>query len=109
MRAIVTLGKNLGVRVITEGIETQRQHATLRELGCPSGQGYWLSPPLDAGAVDSLVASGTLTCAMARRQATGPSPAPSPAPTVFDVNRTQRFASPIRASHGGLRPQAGPV
>ncbi|MHB1047263.1 MAG: putative bifunctional diguanylate cyclase/phosphodiesterase [Thermoanaerobaculia bacterium] len=109
VRAIVTLGKNLGMRVITEGIETERQHATLRDLGCPSGQGYWLSPPLDADAADSLVAGGTLTCAMARRHATGPAPAPGPAPAVFDVNRTQRFAFSTRASHGEYRQQVGPA
>jgi EAL domain-containing protein (putative c-di-GMP-specific phosphodiesterase class I) len=109
VRAIVTLGKNLGVKVITEGIETERQHATLRDLGCPSGQGYWLSPPLDADAVNSLVASGSLTCAMARLYARGPAPAPSPAPSVFDPNRTQRFASGARASPGGLRQQIGPA
>ena len=33
--------------VIAEGIETENQLARLCELGCPSGQGYFFSKPLD--------------------------------------------------------------
>ena len=40
VRTIVQLGKNLGVIVIAEGVETTSQQACLRDLGCAWGQGY---------------------------------------------------------------------
>ncbi|HLI01000.1 MAG TPA: EAL domain-containing protein [Acidimicrobiales bacterium] len=47
-RAIVAtllgLGRSLGMDVIAEGIETVAQLRTLRQLGCPLGQGNLLSP-----------------------------------------------------------------
>ena len=45
--AIVGLGKSLGVPTIAEGVETERDAAFLREIGCPVAQGFLL---FDAGA-----------------------------------------------------------
>ncbi len=39
-RLIVELGRDLGVEVLAEGIETDGQLALLRELGCTLGQGF---------------------------------------------------------------------
>ncbi len=39
-RLIVELGRDLGVEVLAEGIETEGQLAVLRELGCAWGQGW---------------------------------------------------------------------
>src|SRR2546425_4766639 len=39
-RAIITLGRSLGLQVVAEGIEDVGQLAALRELGCGLGQGY---------------------------------------------------------------------
>jgi EAL domain-containing protein (putative c-di-GMP-specific phosphodiesterase class I) len=46
VRAAIELGKALGVNVIAEGIETRAQLDTLRELGCPLGQGFLFARPL---------------------------------------------------------------
>jgi diguanylate cyclase (GGDEF)-like protein len=46
VRAAVELGQALGMHVIAEGIETEAQLATLRELGCQRGQGFLFSEPL---------------------------------------------------------------
>ncbi len=46
VHAVVTLARNLGLRVVAEGIETQAQFEYLRELRCESGQGYYLSSPM---------------------------------------------------------------
>jgi diguanylate cyclase (GGDEF)-like protein len=54
VRAAVELGQALGMNVIAEGIETEDQLTTLRELGCRLGQGFLFSKPLrapDAAAV----------------------------------------------------------
>ncbi|HMT07216.1 MAG TPA: EAL domain-containing protein [Pyrinomonadaceae bacterium] len=46
VEAIVELAKNLGLKVIAEGIETKGQLERLRELGCEGGQGYLLARPM---------------------------------------------------------------
>ncbi len=45
LRAICSLGRSLGMHVVAEGIETQRQLETLRLLGCDYGQGFLFSKP----------------------------------------------------------------
>lgn len=44
--AIITMTKNLGLKVIAEGIETKEQLNFLMILGCTEGQGYYFSPPV---------------------------------------------------------------
>lgn len=44
--AIITLARNLGLRVIAEGIETEAQLAVLKRLGCEGGQGYLFAQPM---------------------------------------------------------------
>jgi diguanylate cyclase (GGDEF)-like protein len=46
VKSMITLGKNLGIDVIAEGIETAMQAEMLLEFGCPKGQGFFLSKPL---------------------------------------------------------------
>ncbi len=46
VRAIVTLARNLGLKVIAEGIETGAQLQKLKELGCDGGQGYLFAAPM---------------------------------------------------------------
>jgi diguanylate cyclase (GGDEF)-like protein len=52
VRTIVTMGLNLNLKVIAEGIETDEEHRLVRELGCTHGQGYLFSRPLPAGELD---------------------------------------------------------
>ncbi len=44
--AVLDLARQLEVRTIAEGIETEAQDAVLRELGCRYGQGYLYSRPV---------------------------------------------------------------
>ena len=48
MTAIISLGRALGLRVVAEGVETERQLAELRRLGCDRGQGYMFARPRPA-------------------------------------------------------------
>jgi EAL domain-containing protein (putative c-di-GMP-specific phosphodiesterase class I) len=48
--AIVALGQALGLRIVAEGVETDRQQDFLTRLGCDSLQGYLLGHPLPAQA-----------------------------------------------------------
>ncbi|GAB4237160.1 MAG: hypothetical protein Kow0049_22730 [Stanieria sp.] len=57
IRAIVNLARNLGMDVISEGIETVNQLAQLKVLKCQYGQGYFFSKPLDSKAIEALITS----------------------------------------------------
>ncbi|MEV0457203.1 putative bifunctional diguanylate cyclase/phosphodiesterase [Catellatospora methionotrophica] len=48
VQAVVDLGRQLGLRVVAEGVETADQRIALRRLGCDAGQGFYFSHPLPA-------------------------------------------------------------
>jgi diguanylate cyclase (GGDEF)-like protein/PAS domain S-box-containing protein len=58
VRAIVTLARNLGLRVIAEGVETDAQLSVLRDLGCESGQGFLFAAPMTFESLREFVAGG---------------------------------------------------
>ena len=51
-RAIVAMGRDLGLRVAAEGVENSGQAEYLRALGCDELQGYLLGEPAPARAVE---------------------------------------------------------
>jgi diguanylate cyclase (GGDEF)-like protein/PAS domain S-box-containing protein len=58
VKTIIQLGKNLGLEVTAEGIETEGQSLTLQALGCERGQGFYLGRPLPG--VERLSDASTL-------------------------------------------------
>ncbi|HEY3437786.1 MAG TPA: EAL domain-containing protein [Actinotalea sp.] len=48
VRSTIALARDLGLRVIAEGIEDAPTAAALREMGCGIGQGYHLGRPMSA-------------------------------------------------------------
>jgi diguanylate cyclase (GGDEF)-like protein len=52
--SIVHLGHALGLTVVAEGVESQAQLDQVRKLGCDLAQGFHLSPPLPADALNRL-------------------------------------------------------
>ncbi len=48
---VIQLGRNLGLSVIAEGVEDERQAHILRSLGCPLAQGFLFSRPLSPEAL----------------------------------------------------------
>ncbi|WP_168710032.1 EAL domain-containing protein [Massilia sp. Mn16-1_5] len=44
--SMIAMAHALGMRVVAEGVENQRQMQLLRTLGCDEGQGYYFSRPL---------------------------------------------------------------
>jgi diguanylate cyclase (GGDEF)-like protein len=48
VRSTIDLGRNLGLQVVAEGVETQAVWDQLADLGCDVAQGYFLSRPLPA-------------------------------------------------------------
>jgi EAL domain-containing protein (putative c-di-GMP-specific phosphodiesterase class I) len=57
VQAIIDLGHGLGHKVVAEGIEDEASFLALRELGCDTGQGFWLGRPLPAEDLTALVDS----------------------------------------------------
>ena len=54
--AVIGLGRSLGMATTAEGIETEAQLDMVRSQGCTEVQGFLLSPPLPASAIDRLFA-----------------------------------------------------
>ena len=48
VRATVDLGRNLGLRVVAEGVEDLATFDRLAEFGCDEAQGFYISHPLSA-------------------------------------------------------------
>jgi diguanylate cyclase (GGDEF)-like protein len=49
VRSTIDMAHGLGLRVVAEGIENVESWTLLREWGCESGQGFFLSRPVAAG------------------------------------------------------------
>jgi diguanylate cyclase (GGDEF)-like protein len=60
---VIQLGRNLGLSVVAEGVEDERQAHILRTLGCPLAQGFLYSRPLSPEALQEWLAKQALTAA----------------------------------------------
>jgi diguanylate cyclase (GGDEF)-like protein/PAS domain S-box-containing protein len=57
VRTIIALGRNLGLKVVAEGVETAEQLQFLREHACDEVQGYFFSRPIAAQTFENLLRS----------------------------------------------------
>ncbi|MBI4502501.1 MAG: EAL domain-containing protein [Gemmatimonadetes bacterium] len=55
VQAIITLARDLGIRVVAEGVETTQQSDQLITLRCEDAQGYLYSQPVDAEEAAALL------------------------------------------------------
>lgn len=56
---MIQLAGSLDIDVIAEGVETGEQAAFLRVAGCPYGQGYYFSRPVQADVIEDMLAKMT--------------------------------------------------
>ena len=57
VQAIVTLARNLNMKVTVEGVETEEQLAQILTFECDYAQGYYFAKPVDARAAGALITS----------------------------------------------------
>jgi diguanylate cyclase (GGDEF)-like protein len=50
VRATIELGRNLGLRVVAEGVQDRETFDRLGDFGCDEAQGFYISKPLDRDA-----------------------------------------------------------
>lgn len=55
VRAVINLGRSLGIKIVAEGIETEEQARRLVDLECDFGQGFLFSRAVPASRVPALV------------------------------------------------------
>jgi diguanylate cyclase (GGDEF)-like protein/PAS domain S-box-containing protein len=61
VRTIIQMGRNLGVRVVAEGVETAAEADVLMQLKCILGQGFLYHHPLPAAEASALLAAQART------------------------------------------------
>jgi diguanylate cyclase (GGDEF)-like protein/PAS domain S-box-containing protein len=59
LRTILMLARNLGLDVVAEGVESDAQLSTLRDMACGFGQGFLFSGPVSPEQVSALFNEGT--------------------------------------------------
>jgi diguanylate cyclase (GGDEF)-like protein len=58
VKAVISMARNLGLRVVAEGVENMDQLEFLRAQACDEAQGYFFSRPVDPDAFAELLRSG---------------------------------------------------
>jgi EAL domain-containing protein (putative c-di-GMP-specific phosphodiesterase class I) len=56
VRSTIDLGRNLGLDIVAEGVESQESWEALREHGCTLAQGYFIGKPMPAEELVGLIA-----------------------------------------------------
>jgi len=55
VKAIVAMGKSLGVELIAEGVETESEYETMKGLGCDMYQGYLMLKPNSEKNIEAFI------------------------------------------------------
>ena len=75
--AVIRLAHALGLRVVAEGVETERQRDILQTLGCDEFQGYLFARPMDAEHLALWATGEESTRLFVEKRAVSREPAPS--------------------------------
>jgi diguanylate cyclase (GGDEF)-like protein/PAS domain S-box-containing protein len=60
IRTIILLAHAIGLKVVAEGVETEKQAQVLQVLGCDLAQGYFFGRPENANSVETLLVTSSL-------------------------------------------------
>jgi len=61
VRAVMSMGKSLHMRVVAEGVESGAQAGILRGLQCDELQGFYFAKPMPGDAVAAFIAERSAT------------------------------------------------
>ena len=56
--AIIAMGRQLGLKIVAEGVETQEQLQFLATHGCTLAQGFYIARPVEAAEMTKLLRIG---------------------------------------------------
>jgi EAL domain-containing protein (putative c-di-GMP-specific phosphodiesterase class I) len=59
VRAIVDLGRHLGLSIVAEGVESEMTLGLLQDIGCDVAQGFLFSRPLPYERIEAWMAART--------------------------------------------------
>jgi EAL domain-containing protein (putative c-di-GMP-specific phosphodiesterase class I) len=59
VQTIIGLARNLGLRVVAEGVETEAQVIELKKLDCDAAQGYYFARPMTLEEVVEFLGQGS--------------------------------------------------
>ena len=58
VQTIIGLARNLGLRVVAEGVESEAQVRELKKLGCDAAQGYYFARPMTVNEIKEFLSVG---------------------------------------------------
>jgi diguanylate cyclase (GGDEF)-like protein/PAS domain S-box-containing protein len=58
LRGVLAFARELGLRVVAEGIEAEDELVAVQRLRCDAGQGFHLAPPMPAAELRSMLSRG---------------------------------------------------
>ena len=61
VKGLIQFGHSLNIGVVAEGVETEEQYTVLKQMGCDSIQGYYVSKPVSANEIEFLLNKETKT------------------------------------------------
>ena len=61
VRSVIELGRDLGITVVAEGVESEANLLTLRDLGCAVAQGYHIGVPMTSADFESMATGWNAT------------------------------------------------
>ena len=85
-RTIVGVGRDLGIGVVAEGIESSIQLGMLRDMGCALGQGFLVAGPMAAAEVESLLHAESAPSGGGARPQRDPEAAVSASETQLNIS-----------------------
>jgi diguanylate cyclase (GGDEF)-like protein len=115
LEAILVLGRDLSLRVIAKGVETREQLTSLKAMGCTMAQGYYLSKPVPASAVASLLdadfpaeaPAAEASSAPADEQAPAVETQPAEAPALVEAPSSAPAQTPPELEPSAVAVEAG--
>jgi len=98
LRSVVAMTRELGLDVVMQGVDRERDAAYLRALGCEFGQGFYFGEPMTEKEVSGLVATLARAAAKSGKSSDKVTPAKTVAPRPGPVAAPGASTGPAGAT-----------